>query len=305
MTNQPEDQPGSQAARTEVNYDHFTDTALGKTKWKSGLAILAGLVAVTLISAVIIYLTYLPKVRVEKLVETAKKAMNAGELRDALFQLNKAADLAPDNPTVLYQRAEVLFRMNRDSEAVADCRQCIQLNHKPRRVYSVLSYALLNTGNYVAAIEATKQELRLSKAGVVQARAENRLAYTYALANRELQTALDLSNKSIKMIIKHGASDLPAYLDTRGYIYFRMGQNELALADMNRAIPRLEQYLAQYANLRLPSRYKTQVEQTERSLAVFFYHRSLIYDQMKKPLKAQLDRDRIEELGHKPGDKLY
>jgi tetratricopeptide (TPR) repeat protein len=98
-------------------------------------------------------------------------------------------------------------------------------------------------------------------------------------------------------------------LDTRGYVLFVHGNHESSLQDLDLAIAASE---VRRKSMDTPLMNTTDMIVTDsmrtssrRNLAVLLNHRMQVYDKLQETKKAKLDRDRIMELGFKPGPNLF
>lgn len=106
-------------------------------------------------------------------------------------------------------------------------------------------------------------------------------------------------------VLKDGA----VYLDTRGYVCFALEEYEEALRDTNLAVLSGEILLKSWDT---PIRNSTETidYSGERILgletaATLTNHRAMIYEAMEDMEKAELDRQRVIELGFEPGPELF
>lgn len=108
-------------------------------------------------------------------------------------------------------------------------------------------------------------------------------------------------------------SEMSAWLDTRGYLIYRMGRHRIALKDMNHAIRFMESLVSvsrfmecQRALHSPDTRRESQtVRLMQKGLAVLIYHRYLVNQALEDKAAAQADLERIKELGEVPGDHLF
>lgn len=200
-----------------------------------------------------------------------------GKYEAALDEILKADLLVPDNFAILSQRADALQLLGRHAEAV----------------------------------EIWKAIDRLSIAGgnPPRVQAQNGLAYARAVGNLELDEAL----AGINQALESDPTDA-AMLDTRGFILYRQGKYQEALADMEPAVKQVE--LAMKQAERVPGTLERVIDYSELSdgmlanmrqaTAVIRYHRALVYEKLGRHAAAKLDRSRAKVLiGREADEKLF
>lgn len=204
---------------------------------------------------------------------------NREDLRyeDALADCNRALELAEGHPLVLIERSQNLQHLKRFQEAVDDWKAVAELNERRRLLPEVSVW--------------------------------NGLAYARAVAGIELEAALEDADRAAKREPQESA-----ILDTRGYLYYRLGKYSEALKDLDAAVAgseaRLEKHVKQH-EAETPSAAvdQRQAERERKSIetefAVILYHRSLTLEKLDQPEAAAADRDRVRQLGHTPGDELF
>lgn len=182
---------------------------------------------------------------------------------DALKEYDAAADFRADlRPATA--RAHLLMRLDRKEEAKREMRQAIEV---------------------------------IDRSMFVSVTSDNEVAYNLALLGDNLEEALKRANRAVAQ-----QPEEPALLDTRGYVHYRMGAHELALADLNRAVELVEKRQQESAG-HLATKLQRQME--KEMAAVILYHRSLALEALEKPVEAERDHARIRELGFEPGDRLF
>lgn len=127
----------------------------------------------------------------------------------------------------------------------------------------------------------------------------NSRAYLRALMNTELKEGLDDANRALDM-----ANNVAEYLDTRGYLYCLTEDYAKALADLDPAIEQIELKYNQRRHSRF-LRHRAEANQLRESLAVMYYHRSLVHKGMKNEEKASDDTLRAAEFGYDPKNGVF
>ena len=93
-------------------------------------------------------------------------------------------------------------------------------------------------------------------------------------------------------------SYLAMFLDTRGYVIYRLERYSQAASDLDKAVQQAERALRMAGNTgRRAAPYK-------RQLAVMLYHRGLLRQKQQQGAAAKQDFDRIRELGFHPSEAL-
>ncbi len=137
--------------------------------------------------------------------------------------------------------------------------------------------------------------------------AVNFAAYVRAILGVELDEALDHIQRAID-----NAGAIPEFLDTRGFVHHKRGENDKALADIQGAIDAFaphedwEKYFEKHRSeatslTSLKAKYKREM----KNVAVIYYHRGLVYQAMGRGEDARKDFDHVRELGYKPSPDLF
>ncbi|MBL8826682.1 MAG: tetratricopeptide repeat protein [Planctomycetaceae bacterium] len=128
----------------------------------------------------------------------------------------------------------------------------------------------------------------------------NNRAYARAVFNVEIEGAL----KDIKQAIEW-ADRAPnaSFIDTRGYVYFRLKRYDEALKDIEQAIELTEaervEDIARMEALKSPTYVREQVLKSyDESLAVMYHHRGEIHEQLGNKTQAEADMKKAKEMGY-------
>ncbi len=245
----------------------------------------------------------------------AVSALDSSRLEQASHWIERALEINPAQLDYVLLQAEILFRTGRLDlcEQVLDRAIHIARPEQRLQVYLVRSDLHLKMHRWRAAVHDWENIASLAQLPHLTLRAPpkhsllNSLAYMRALANENLDQALEEINLALTQ-----ESDNAAYLDTRGYIYYRLGLYNKALADLNRAVElaqeersRQEFQLQQLRDLRVdPRAIDRQLSEVRRSYAVILYHRALVQD-LFDAARAQQDYWEIQTLGFTPGPDLF
>lgn len=106
-------------------------------------------------------------------------------------------------------------------------------------------------------------------------------------------------------VLRDGA----AYIDTRGYILYRLGEYEKALAELDLAIlaidVRSKSFDSDVYNSTSLFFDESERDLSRKQRATLYNHRMLIHEAMNHVEAAERDRQRVIELGFKPGPDLF
>ncbi|MBM4000037.1 MAG: hypothetical protein FJ297_10960 [Planctomycetes bacterium] len=232
---------------------------------------------------------------------------------EALDAVDGALAVAGDQADFLLLRAAIHVDRNAFEEAEQDLHAALSASDDIERVavYVACGEHHQRMRRWKAALDDWKAIAELSKAspGAIHgADLLNSVAYMRALANVELEQGL----ADINAAIAQSKSDNAQYLDTRGFLLYRLGQFSRALADLDRAVAlfrkertdlleSLDETMKAYVDQRVPNEAKKTID---RTLAVLLYHRSLAQDLFDEQ-KGAADLSEIRGLGFEPGEQLY
>jgi tetratricopeptide (TPR) repeat protein len=234
----------------------------------------------------------------------AQQQFMADELPEAVASLDQAIVWLPDAPELYYQRGMYRQQANDLEGSLADFNKLIQMVPSFARAYVGRSVVYQRSQRHREAIED------LSKAIQLRPRNDhvllNHRAYTRAIAGIELEQALADINLALEMA---GVEDA-AYLDTRGYVYYRMGRYDEALVDLDRAVRMTAENRQQsLAMARQQKLSELEMQWRERQLrendAVIIYHRGEVHDKLGNIEQARADLTRGKELGYNPAEGVY
>lgn len=247
-----------------------------------------------------------------------------GQPAQAIEQYTTALSWAPHEPSYLVRRSKQYLLQDNLEAAVADAKLAYQLAPERLSVCEAYSTALLRAGHGKEVVELWQTLLKAAEQSDTASLAMywNSLAYFQALANQDLDQALEYINKALETNAAQAA-----LLDTRGFVYYRQGKLKEALDDLNASIALLQQTRAlserELRDRALDARHQEQLLRAyRRDLAVIYYHRSLIFDalareldgqtQAEKPitrmayeLQAIRDRETVRSLGFMPDESLF
>ena len=227
------------------------------------------------------HLLYLQRSKLKRGVED-----HEGELAD----IEKAMELAPDDPAGIYARSEYYYQNQEFDKALKDAKQLVEMAQ----------------GEDLLVIHTIER--------VLQDNVVNKLNYIRALAQTELQPALTEMNELLKSG-RYSSEQQAMLLDTRGLIKHHLGEYNEALTDYNRAISTystlyerekelVDEKRAKILDVNLIA-YETPYPALVYSLAVMYYHRGLTYQALGQESQAQVDFQLVRSLGREPDESLY
>jgi tetratricopeptide (TPR) repeat protein len=253
-----------------------------------------------------------------------------GEKDAAYEELAAAMVWFPKSPELLLQRAEWRLEDGRRAEALADCDRMLELGGNQENWLKAHAQFFQNAGEFALAVDDWKKIEELSQRSGNPPRSEalNGLAYAQALANIELDEALNNVNQALEL---QPVSN-EAILDTRGYIFHLQERNALALADLDLAVKGMDEYVQQVGKVlvgqdSLPPQSKRLISSgpktlleiypsrgtvahrfasLTRSAAVIHYHRSLVLAALGRNDEADQERAIARQLiGREPDETLF
>ncbi len=232
-------------------------------------------------------------------------------LSAAVAALDRAAETAPDYPRIYELRSQWRLYAGDYAGALADAQRLLELAPHNAEGYRLQADALVYLRRPAEAVETWLKfaEREKEQRGAIQAVTLNGVAYFRALAQSDLDTALEEINQAIKRL---GAD--PALLDTRGYIQYLRKEYEAALEDMDPAVIaaerqrnklRTEQHTLVGLSVKDPRAVAWEMKLIDRNVAVIRYHRGLLFEALGRTAEAERDFRRVRELGHEPGPALF
>jgi tetratricopeptide (TPR) repeat protein len=154
-------------------------------------------------------------------------SMDQHRFINVLAITDSAAKHVPLNANLLSLKGAALQRLNRNAEALAALTQAVTMDSSQVAAAGTVALIYDAMDSVSQAVTWYEKTIRTSDSAAIYL---NNLAYTLATHNLELERARTLSDLAIKGNEKNGA-----YLDTRGWIEFLMGDNDAALDWLKRA----------------------------------------------------------------------
>lgn len=213
---------------------------------------------------------------------------------------------------LLHERSQLLLHLRRFPEAVQDCEKIRQESEATGQP------SVEQARNYLAYARALGQlELDQAAADMDAVTATATAELSEALADLESnQLPLWLSYPSL-MRVEYAKQRLAAFLDTRGFVRYRLGEHAQAAIDLDQAVklvePGANSFLKNQGEFRKRSRYAQEVNrrfpgeaEQVRTLAVLLYHRGLNRQKLGREAEANADFARVRELiGKEPDESLF
>jgi tetratricopeptide (TPR) repeat protein len=245
-----------------------------------------------------------------------RSALQGDDLDKALAACNRAIEAHPEELPFYLTRAEI-FRLKKEyAAALKDCDFVLKENPSAAEAYLIraqVRHMLRDYRGAVADYTEVRKWLSETEFGSL-----NERAYARALGKFELTEALEDAQKAVQGLAEveppakaptqarlEWEEGMAAYLDTRGYIFHLLGEQEKGLADLDRALDLMSNF-AKYAldpantSGRKPgaaARLQANIHQT---LGTLHHHRGLIYEALGKTTEAEADFKKRDEYGFDP-----
>lgn len=253
----------------------------------------------------------------ERLLSNAEMQRERDQLPEALASVNRALFWEPKSSDCWQEyliRSEIFEEMRDLKASCDDLSQAIELLNDPGRsekfplalamAYQRRSRVFERLGKHQEAIADSTSALDIAPANM-HSTLLNERAYVRALANRELDEALQDINRSLAT-----APEEAAFIDTRAYVRFRLGQYPAALEDIEKAIrltKRLNRFLIFGDNgPRVePQGGRISPREVQIDLAVMYHHRGEIRKKLGQTAEGEQDIRNAENMGYDPANGVY
>ena len=246
----------------------------------------------------------------------ALQAFDAGETEQAKQYAQEALEIAPEDPQLRMYAGELYYRLDEPDEARQQIDQAIALDEESAYVLTTASFLLARLGDHEKSLELSDKvvELAESQRSIHPHQAGNHRAYAIALAADD--------GEASEQRIEQGLSDIEAalavfgnnhapmgrqvasYIDTRGYLKLFAGEPKQALEDLNMAIAIYEKDHDKLLSALSPEETKNKPlhvlayeDELKEVLAVLYWHRSQVLEELKLPEEAENDRLMAEKFG--------
>lgn len=284
--------------------------------WVRGLVLLVVFLGII----TMLFKDQFPEIVAQWYLQAAADDLQAGDLESALDNIEGVISWVPENPTGYFLRAELHREMGEFEIALEDLDRAIEL--QPNWLPPIASRAMVNQRlqrHHDSAVDYTRA---LQLAGENdEAMYRNNRAYARALGEFELEEGLTDAESAVAAKEKEltydennafTRLDLGMYLDTRGLIHLHLGNEDQALADLNRALQLVESVQQQnpFEEFTVGSpeqlrRVAAAAEQIDQSRAVMYEHRAMVYDKQGKTDEAKQDHELARQLGFDPENGVF
>jgi tetratricopeptide (TPR) repeat protein len=151
------------------------------------------------------------------------------DTENSLKYFDRAIGMEPENSKPYFYKGLGFLRGNKYINAEENIRKAIDLNREKNKekYYFYLAIVLEKQNKFSEAVESLERAI---KHNPKSARAYNYLGYLFAEKNVNIDRSFVLIQKALKIDPGNGA-----YLDSLGWVYFRMGDYKLALKNLLRA----------------------------------------------------------------------
>lgn len=150
------------------------------------------------------------------------------DIENALSVTDEGLNKFPDDFRLNYIRGISLQRINREKDAIYFFEKAITLNPKDLNVLSTLALAYDNQGNYSKSEEMYERALDIDPRNALVL---NNYAYNLSERGINLEKALSMSKISLEIDPENAS-----YLDTVGWIYFKMKNYKEAKKNIERSL---------------------------------------------------------------------
>ncbi|MCX6170998.1 MAG: tetratricopeptide repeat protein [Ignavibacteriales bacterium] len=141
--------------------------------------------------------------------------------------LQRALNINPDDVTALSALGYTLNQLKDDDEALISLNKALSFEPANLQVISVIAMIHESRKNYAVSDSLYKEAVKIDSSNVLIL---NNYAYSLAERGINLQQALSMSKKAIEKEPKNSS-----YLDTIGWIYFRLGEYKKAKTNIEEA----------------------------------------------------------------------
>ena len=162
------------------------------------------------------------------LLYTARLYSLMKKTESSIALLNEAVTMEPENDQLQHSLALAYMALNENEKAIATMRKALALNSEKDSYYFELGALMEKAGDYKGAMENMRQAIELNP---LHSNAHNFLGYMYALEGHDLDRALEHLKKALTIQPRNGY-----FLDSLGWIYFKKGEPEKALTQIQKAL---------------------------------------------------------------------
>lgn len=237
----------------------------------------------------------------------AQQAMNRIRAKDwdgALAQIDRALSWNPNSVALLYLRARLHQEKDDYAASLADVEQAIAIKPNDEQVQRLRVGLFYRLRRHREAAAAATEMLERRIGDEVDNL--NTRAYARAVGDFELEEALT----DIDEVLRE-RPESASFIDTRGYILFKLGRNQEALDELERAIALTEKEREEFEqrgkNLFGDAKldFDRQHKQFDEHLAVMYHHRGEVHAKLGHADQAKKDRFIGVKLGYDPESGIY
>ena len=200
-----------------------------------------------------------------------------GRSKEALIPLEKAIKIDPHNLNALISYGLSLNQLNKDEEAIVPLKEALKVDTTNITALSTLGMLYDNLKMYDQCDSIYEQAIKIYPDNDLML---NNYAYSLAERSYRLEFALEMAKKATQIQPENGA-----YLDTMGWIYFKLAQYNLALEFIKRSL----QY-RQDSPVVIDHLGDVYLKLGEKEEAIRQWKRSLEMDQNNEILKRKLEK---------------
>lgn len=269
------------------------------------------LVVVGVLSALAVHFDLPAQVRNVAAQYHGQQAVNLGRRNDldgALVQIHQALAWKPVSPELnlklLLIRAELQHSKQDFAASLADIEQVLTIKPNDEYAQRFRIDLLYRTRRHREAVAAATEMLERRIGD--EAENLNTRAYARAVGNFELEEALKDVDRALDE-----RPESASFLDTRGYVLFRLGRHQEALDELERAIALTEKQREEFEQLgknlsndKKPD-YDRRHKLFDEHLAVMYHHRGEVHEKLGHADEAKKDRFIGTELGYDPESGVY
>lgn len=200
-----------------------------------------------------------------------------GRTEEALVPLEKAIKLDPHNLNALISYGLSLNQLNRELDAIAPLKVALKVDSTNITALSTLGMLYDNMKMYSKCDSIYTQALQIYPENDLIL---NNYAYTLAERSYRLDFALEMAKKAIKIRPDNGA-----YLDTIGWIYYKLSKFNLALEYIKRSLEQREDSPVVIEHLG-----DVYLKLGDKKRAMHYWKRSLEVDDSNLELKRKVEK---------------
>jgi tetratricopeptide (TPR) repeat protein len=201
-----------------------------------------------------------------------------GKDNEALTSFEKALQYDPRNMNALLSYGLTLNRLDRKQDAIKIFRRAMSVDSSDLTAITTLGLLYDELRMYTQLDSLYKQALGIHPDNDLIL---NNYAYSLAERNLMLDYALSLSSKAVEKQPENGA-----YLDTKGWIYYKLGRYDQALEWIKKSLENREESAVVIEHLG-----DVYIKLGKQSEAKIYWRRALMLDPDNNTLKKKIEQD--------------